>query len=41
MVASASSNRYILGVRADMLHALRSALHLARVDARVVAVDAA
>jgi len=41
MVASSSSNCYILGVGADMLHVWGSALHLTGVDARVVAVDAA
>ena len=41
MVASSSGNCYILSISADMLNSGASTLHLAGVDARVVAMDAA
>lgn len=41
LMVSTTGNCYILSVSADMLHGGASALHLAGVDARVVAVDAA
>lgn len=41
MVASATGDCYILGVRTDVLYCLCSALHLAGVDAGVVAVKTA